>query len=117
MFDVVAMGELLIDFTPNGENNQGITLFGRNPGGAPANVLAMNTRFGGSAAFIGKGADGYGMIPTYDVNTIDTTGAGDAFLGAVHYRLRDHNKTTIKELHRYKLNSLHGVSNVGENKH
>jgi len=35
MFDVVAMGELLIDFTPNGENNQGITLFGRNPGGAP----------------------------------------------------------------------------------
>ena len=42
MFDVVALGESLIDFTPNGTNAQGIELFARNPGGAPANVLAMN---------------------------------------------------------------------------
>ena len=34
MFDVVALGESLIDFTPNGTNAQGIELFARNPGGA-----------------------------------------------------------------------------------
>lgn len=54
MFDVVALGESLIDFTPNGTNAQGIELFARNPGGAPANVLAMNARLGGKTAFIGK---------------------------------------------------------------
>ena len=32
MFDVVALGESLIDFTPNGTNAQGIELFARNPG-------------------------------------------------------------------------------------
>ena len=36
MFDVVALGESLIDFTLNGTNAQGIELFARNPGGAPA---------------------------------------------------------------------------------
>ena len=41
MFDIVALGESLIDFTPSGENSQGMALFARNPGGAPANVLAM----------------------------------------------------------------------------
>ena len=61
MFDVVALGESLIDFTPNGTNAQGIELFARNPGGAPANVLAMNARLGGKTAFIGKvGKDGFG---------------------------------------------------------
>ena len=61
MIDVAALGECLIDFTPNGENAQGIALFARNPGGAPANVLAMNARLGGKTAFIGKvGRDGVG---------------------------------------------------------
>ena len=61
MFDVVALGESLIDFTPNGTNAQGIELFARNPGGAPANVLAMNAHLGGKTAFIGKvGKDGFG---------------------------------------------------------
>ncbi|MFR9159383.1 MAG: PfkB family carbohydrate kinase [Ruthenibacterium lactatiformans] len=35
MFDIVALGESLIDFTPSGENSQGMALFARNPGGAP----------------------------------------------------------------------------------
>lgn len=62
MFDLVAIGELLIDFTPAGLNEAGIQLFARNPGGAPANVLAMNTKLGGSTAFIGKvGEDGFGF--------------------------------------------------------
>lgn len=59
--DVVALGEILIDFTPSGMNEQGIALFARNPGGAPANVLAMNAKLGGSSAFIGKvGDDAFG---------------------------------------------------------
>lgn len=61
MTDLVALGEILIDFTPSGVNEQGIALFARNPGGAPANVLAMNAKLGGSSAFIGKvGDDAFG---------------------------------------------------------
>ncbi len=37
-FDVVALGELLIDFTQNGPSGQGNPLFEANPGGAPCNV-------------------------------------------------------------------------------
>ncbi|NMA66879.1 MAG: carbohydrate kinase [Clostridiaceae bacterium] len=61
MFDVVALGESLIDFTPSGYNNAGNMLFARNPGGAPANVLAMNSKLGGKTAFIGMvGRDDFG---------------------------------------------------------
>lgn len=63
MIDVVAMGELLIDFTPGGTNSKGMKIFTQNPGGAPANVLAMNTRLGGKTTFIGKvGQDAFGMF-------------------------------------------------------
>lgn len=77
MFDVVALGESLIDFTPNGINAQGIELFARNPGGAPANVLAMNARLGGKTAFIGKvGKDGFGdfLRQTLVESSIDVSG-------------------------------------------
>ena len=40
-YDVVALGELLIDFTDNGLSGQGNPTFEANPGGAPCNVLAM----------------------------------------------------------------------------
>ena len=53
-YDVVALGELLIDFTENGKSNQGNPLFEANPGGAPCNVLAMLTGLGHKTAFIGK---------------------------------------------------------------
>ena len=60
-FDVVALGELLIDFTENGTSNQGNQLFEANPGGAPCNVLAMLTKLGKKTAFIGKvGNDMFG---------------------------------------------------------
>ena len=52
--DVVALGELLIDFTENGISSQGNPLFEANPGGAPCNVLAMLTKLGHKTAFIGK---------------------------------------------------------------
>ena len=61
-FDVVALGELLIDFTDNGKSAQGNTIFEANPGGAPCNVLAMLNRCGNPTAVIGKvGKDIFGL--------------------------------------------------------
>lgn len=62
-FDVVALGELLIDFTENGLSGQGNLLFEANPGGAPCNVLAMLKKLGRSCAFVGKvGEDMFGRL-------------------------------------------------------
>ncbi len=58
-FDVTALGELLIDFTQNGESGQGNYLFEANPGGAPCNVLAMLQKLGKKTAFIGKVGDDF----------------------------------------------------------
>ena len=55
--DVVALGELLIDFTANGTSAQGNPLMEANPGGAPCNVLSMLTKLGHGTAFIGKVGD------------------------------------------------------------
>ena len=60
-YDVVALGELLIDLTQNGLSAQGNPLLEANPGGAPCNVLALLTKLGHKTAFIGKvGRDGFG---------------------------------------------------------
>ena len=60
-FDVVALGELLIDFTEAGLSEQGNPLWEANPGGAPCNVLAMLQKLGRKTAFLGKvGKDVYG---------------------------------------------------------
>jgi len=56
-YDVVALGELLIDFTENGMSSQGNPVFEANPGGAPCNVLAMLRKLGKTCAFIGKVGD------------------------------------------------------------
>lgn len=62
-YDVTALGELLIDFTMNGESGQGNPLFEANPGGAPCNVLAMLQKLGKKTAFIGKvGNDMFGNM-------------------------------------------------------
>lgn len=58
MYDIVALGEALIDFTRHGQSENGNALYEQNPGGAPANVLTMCAGLGLSTAFIGKvGAD------------------------------------------------------------
>lgn len=60
-FDVVAIGELLIDMTDNGISEQGNTVFEANPGGAPCNVLAMLSKLNHSVSFVGKvGGDIFG---------------------------------------------------------
>ena len=71
-YDVVALGELLIDFTENGKSNQGNPLFEANPGGAPCNVLAMLTKLGHKTAFIGKvgeGIDAKGLCTDKEIHT------------------------------------------------
>ncbi len=71
-YDVVALGELLIDFTLNGLSNQGNSIYEANPGGAPCNVLAMLNKMKKKTAFIGKvGADDFGKLLK---NTIDEAG-------------------------------------------
>ncbi len=57
MYDVIALGELLIDFTSSAPSSQGNPQFEANPGGAPCNVLAMLARLGRRAAFVGKVGD------------------------------------------------------------
>ena len=73
IFDVVALGELLIDFTENGESIQGNPLLEANPGGAPCNVLAMLNNLGRKTAFIGKvGKDSFGQMLTKTVRESGT---------------------------------------------
>ncbi len=74
-FDVIALGELLIDMTDNGVSEQGNTLFEANPGGAPCNVLAMLNKLGNQVGFIGKVGDdifGHKLKKVLDEVGIDT---------------------------------------------
>ena len=77
MFDVAAMGELLIDFTPAGLSKAGQRLYEQNPGGAPANVLTAITRLGKTGAFIGMaGNDQFGVFlrEVLEKNKINSAG-------------------------------------------
>lgn len=60
---ICAAGELLIDFTPCGTSSQGQLLYARNPGGAPANVLAMAAKLGVKARLCAVvGSDNFGTF-------------------------------------------------------
>lgn len=75
MFDVVALGELLIDFVLKSITENGEKTFAANPGGAPCNVLCQLAKLGKSTAFIGKvGNDMFGndlkrTLEGYSINT------------------------------------------------
>ena len=63
--DVVALGELLIDFTCVSADADGYPTMAAHPGGAPANFLAAVTKFGGKTALLGKvGTDTFGRLLT-----------------------------------------------------
>ena len=65
MFDVVALGELLIDFTCKSTDSDGYPTMEAHPGGAPANFLAALTKYGCKTAMLGKvGADTFGRLLT-----------------------------------------------------
>lgn len=70
-YDVVALGELLIDFTEYAKSDRGNKLFEANPGGAPCNVLALLNKLGKKTAFIGKvGNDQFGRMLCETINSI-----------------------------------------------
>ncbi len=76
MSDLVTFGELLIDFTPSGEQG-GQKLFMQNAGGAVANVAVAVKSFGCSAAYLGMaGADAFGryLKGVLDNKGVDTAG-------------------------------------------
>lgn len=85
MMDVVALGELLIDFTCISSDGDGYPTMAAHPGGAPANYLAALARFGAKTALIGKvGKDAFGRLLTSTLEKagIETRGlvaAGDVF--------------------------------------
>ena len=77
MFDVVTLGELLIDFTTSSVDKDGYPLMQAHAGGAVANFLAVNSKFGLKTALIGKvGSDTFGklLINTLKSNDISTDG-------------------------------------------
>ena len=72
MFDITALGELLIDFAPVSTDADGYPTMAAHPGGAPANFLAAVNMLGGKAAFMGKvGNDAFGKLL---VNTVKDAG-------------------------------------------
>ena len=77
MIDVVALGELLIDFASKGADEKGYPLMQALPGGAPANFLAALTKYGKSTAFLGKVGDdtfGHVLVGTVKDAGIETRG-------------------------------------------
>ena len=62
-YDVIGLGELLIDFTESGYSGQGNPMLEVNPGGAPCNLLAMLQRLGKKTSFLGMvGKDQFGEL-------------------------------------------------------
>ena len=75
--DVVALGELLIDFACLQTDADGYPTMAAHPGGAPANFLAALTKFGAETALLGKvGTDAFGkmLTSTLEKSGIDTSG-------------------------------------------
>ena len=77
MIDVVALGELLIDFAPVSTDADGYPTMAAHPGGAPANFMAALTKYGRKTALLGKvGDDTFGklLVGTLDKAGISTEG-------------------------------------------
>lgn len=85
MLDVIAMGEILIDFTFSGKSESGMRLFEQNPGGAPANVACAVSSLGLNAAFVGKVGDDMhgeflrGVLVEKDVDVSGLVKSADVF--------------------------------------
>lgn len=93
-YDVIALGELLIDFTMNGQSEQGNNLFEACPGGAPCNVLSLLNKMGKKTAFLGKvGKDQFGILLK---NTITEAG-----IDATHLVIDDKVNTTLAFVHTF----------------
>ena len=77
MYDVVALGELLIDFASKSMDENGYPTMAANPGGAPGNFLAALNVYGAKTAFLGKVGDdtfGHLLLDTLNGAGIETKG-------------------------------------------
>ena len=77
MYDVIALGELLIDFAAKETDADGYPTMKANPGGAPGNFLAALNKYGMKTAFLGKvGDDAFGklLLKTFEKAGIETKG-------------------------------------------
>ena len=77
MYDILTIGEMLIDLTQTGVSDQGIPVYTAFPGGAPANVAVAAAKLGASTAFIGKvGDDAFGklLVDTVKNNGVNADG-------------------------------------------
>lgn len=77
LYDITTFGEILIDFTCQGKNEEGQTMFAQNPGGAPANVAVSASKLGAHTAFLGKaGNDMHGefLRSVLESQNVDTKG-------------------------------------------
>ena len=77
MIDVIALGELLIDFAARSTDADGYPTMAANPGGAPGNFLAALNAYGKKTAFLGKvGDDAFGhlLLGTLNRAQIETKG-------------------------------------------
>lgn len=93
-YDVIALGELLIDFTMNGQSEQGNNMFEACPGGAPCNVLALLNKMGKKTAFIGKvGKDQFGTLLRETIT--------EAGIDASHLVTDDQVNTTLAFVHTF----------------
>ena len=77
-YDITALGDILIDFSPMGVDDAGDPVFVRKAGGAPLNLLATVAKFGGIAAFIG--IVGEDMFGRYLVQVLRDNGIDDRAL-------------------------------------
>jgi len=77
MYDVIALGELLIDFASKSVDAAGYPTMAANPGGAPGNFLAALNAYGARTGFLGKvGDDAFGhlLLGTLKEAGIETKG-------------------------------------------
>ena len=77
MYDVIALGELLIDFASKSVDAAGYPTMAANPGGAPGNFLAALNAYGAKTAFLGKVGDdtfGHLLLNTVGQAGIETKG-------------------------------------------
>lgn len=71
MTDMVALGELIIDFAPKGTDRYGYPLLQAQAGGAPANLLSAFCKYGGTGVMIGKvGRDAFGDLMLKSLKSI-----------------------------------------------
>lgn len=119
--DIVAIGEVLIDFTTESKDAGGYPMLQAHPGGAPANFLAAAAKLGFNTGFIGKvGNDAFGrlLLKTLSEKNIDTSGViitNDAFTTLAFVTLDEKGDREFSFARKPGADSMLTTSEVSEN--